>query len=345
MENSSNQDSSQYAVTEREISAFPFYTRLPLELRRKIWTYFLGDVTPQIYAFKLRYPERMSYNPRKNHLMPGDQIFLQPLHVSQHLKGQGATRHIASATCVESRQIMLELSPDTLKFRDLPYEWMCYPSRTADSPDAAGFPEYVLRYNGMKDIIVFHAVWEDQEAAVKISDLMGSCLDDFLKMRHVGIADAAFNTTHDATLTSTERYDCACTTAVCLDHCQREPLPRFLSLFPLLKTFYIVQEPVGPIHSPGSQTRSGYRSTICPCPADAGSKHKWPTIKSQGLDCWNVIYDERWPCPFPKCYIITKIRRRWRSNFPYYRPLNHLDIKFIRPWMCRLDQTNEEVGI
>jgi hypothetical protein len=89
----------------------------------------------------------------------------------QSLRKATATHHIASATCVRSREVVLELFPDTLTFQHFTKYWgdMCdKPYWACDKPDGIPFPEHVLRFNGGKDIIVFHADWIDQESAVKL---------------------------------------------------------------------------------------------------------------------------------------------------------------------------------
>jgi hypothetical protein len=207
-------------------------------------------------------------------------------------------------------------------------------SRT-DSPDGAGFPEYILRYNSIKDIIIFHAAWEDQEAAIKIAEFMGGPPDDFLKIRHVGISVGAFRIAHNGALRyGTPRYDCRCMTEECQDYCKKEPLPGFLSLFPNLETFYIANVPNSSIHLPGDQIQAGKgpsKGANCPC-RNNGPRHSWPMIKNQVTCGWFVIYNEGSGCPFPKINKVEDIRRRWRPHFPYYRALNHLAIKFIQPW-------------
>ena len=163
-------------ISENSRAVFPLFPRLPPELRRKIWMYYLTDATPQMYRFTLRYPHRLSYNPWRNHLCPGDQVFLR---LPQCIRG----------------------SED---------------KHRKDRPDGAGFPEYILRFNSVKDIVVFHAAWEDQEAAVKIANLRGSLPDAFLKIPHVDIAVGGFQMVHNRPLRyGMPRYECGCATEQC----------------------------------------------------------------------------------------------------------------------------------
>jgi 2EXR family len=112
---------------ENPHGTFHLFPRLPAEPRRKIWTLCIDDAKPQIYRFELRYPPRLSYSPWRNHPRKGDQVFLPPpktylgyedkILLLKPLRVSNTTRHIVSATCVESRQVVLEMYPNTLRFR------------------------------------------------------------------------------------------------------------------------------------------------------------------------------------------------------------------------------------
>ncbi|KAF4633977.1 hypothetical protein G7Y89_g4129 [Cudoniella acicularis] len=336
-----------FLVSEKSHDVFYPFPRLPSELRHQIWRHYLADATPQMYRFKLRCPDRALYDPWGNNLIPGDKIFLEPpgcfpgqegTDFLQPLRVSTATRHIASVTCVESRQAVLELFPDTLRFRQLPFGWTGDEAPGGiDSADAAGLPEYVLRFNGVKDIIVFQVAWEDQQAAIGISKLKGSPPDEFLNIRHVGIGAGELQMGYDWIEANygTPLQDCRCETEECQDYCKKEPLPSFLALFPLLQTLCIAGVPRGAIHRPGDtiQPQKGLSRKInnCPCPEN-GPRHSWQMIKAWDACGWFAIYDERSGCSFHKFGKIEEIRQRWRSHFPYYRALDHLEIKFIQLW-------------
>jgi len=305
---------------------FHQYPRLPTELRHKIWTHYVEDATPQIYRFIFRYPEYMS----RRHLgrfsyRAGDQLFLQPIestsgpeekHLLQPLRESMVTRYIASATCVQSRQVVLQLYPDVLTFRYFPpgWGWREGPPGLWPKTDRVGFPEYVLRFNGAQDIIVFHADWTGLEAAVEISNLRGSPFDNFLKMRHVGIAVHKLRNiyyrqgppgygAHDSI--------CTCETEECEDYCKKEPLPSFLSLFPRIEKFYIAGVPSSSTHQPGDQILAKQfpsGNANCPCPNE-GPRHSWPLIKSSDACGSFVIYDKRSTCPFPKFDRVEELRQ------------------------------------
>lgn len=320
-------------------------------LRDKIWILYItdSDPTPNIYRFKLRYPRRyISNHPRRIDLRAGDQIFFEPPyyyrnHASadplQPFDANTRTRRIASSICVESRQNVLDLYPDTLKFRLLPSRWMFDESRKGvyvGTPDGAGCPECTLRYNASKDIILLHAGWEDQQAAIEIAKFNGSPNASFFQIRHVAIGVDDFHVKCSWPLRDwrTPKHDCRCTTEECNDHCKREPLPDFLSLFPLLQTFYVAAISAARTckHLPGDEIVAGPQppgTLNCPCPDD-GLKHSWPMAKGSDICGRFAIYDERSGCSFPKFDKIEKIRQSWRPHFPYYRALDHLDIKFIQ---------------
>lgn len=332
------------AVPEKSHTVFHLFPELPFELRRKIWMILL-DPTPQIYKFKFRYPFRVSHNPWRNHLRTGDQIFLQPFNCSgtsgkthpfQPLKTLMVTRFVASATCIEFRRIVLELYPDTLKFRHFPSNWMSDKSSN-DRPDGTGFPEYLLRFNSTKDVVVLCTPWEDQEAAIEIAKLRCSPPDSFLKIRHVGISVDSLKMAYGSVrfLRWGIRHGrCRCTTEECQDFCNDEPLPKFLALFPSLQALYIAQVPYFSHNKPDDGYKDGNSSqgrANCPCPNDK-LKHTWQMIKSHDTCGDFVVYNERSICPFPRLERVEAIRQKWRPHFPYYKALDHLEIKFIQPW-------------
>src|SRR3954447_8476199 len=96
--------------------------------------------------------------------------------------------------------------PEVLEFRRLPEAWMRNRfhynkyENSNDKPDAAEYPRYLLRFNSSKDIIVFHAEWEDQEAAVQIAELIGSLPEAFLSIRHVGLAAGSLRTKYQPSI-------------------------------------------------------------------------------------------------------------------------------------------------
>jgi hypothetical protein len=351
-------------ISENRYDIFHPFSRLPPELRCKIWTLYLVDTAPQIYRFELHYDYRVLYG-RSRRLRKGVQLFLQPcgcnpgcrdkeIFFEQPRKASTAARRIASATCVESRQVVLERYPDTLRFRQNLGWWLWRDPPSPDWNDEKGMPEYVLHLNYAKDIIILHATWEDQEAAIKIANFKGSPPADFLKIRHLGISLGSLTVVYYRQHRHGQRGEfkkhgghCRCETEECLDCCKEEPLPKFLSLFPSLSKFYIAGVPERLSHPPEKLYIAGVSDRVfddklqdgngptgeanCPCPS-SGPRHTWPMIKTWDACGWFVVYDERAACPFPKSDRIEKIRRGWRPHFPYYRALDHLQIRFIQLW-------------
>lgn len=373
---------------EMLLNAFQPFARLPFELRLKIWKHYLDDQTPQLYRFSLRYPYRQCYNDTHVRRMgAGDPVILEPIQcISDDNQNQSRPqefytrpfreitniRNIASLTCLESRQAVLEMFPDTLNFRILTERWTVNQARPRDKEpisereaewrapylayrardratnrrytyqiddgvDGPGLPVFPLRFNGHKDIFIFNARWEDLDATLQVSKLQGFPPNEFLKMRHVGIAvnDLRSDVQNRPERTSYGSGQCRenCTATACSDHCQHDPLPGFLSLFPLLKTCYIAGVPDTTNHHLGDHFEAGTpppAEANCPCPVE-GTRHSWPVIRSSQACGWFVIFDERSPCPFPKFSRIEELRKHWRPHFPYYQVLNHLDVRFIQP--------------
>jgi hypothetical protein len=230
--------------------------------------------------------------------------------------------------------------PDTLRFRQFSWGWMRDPPPD-DSSDGEGWPEYVLHLNYAKDIIIFHAFWADQGAAIKIAKFKGSPPADFFKIRHVGISLGSLTVVYHSHHTYGQRGEfrnhlghCRCEAEECQDSCKEEPLPKFLSLSPSLEKFYIAGALDRVYHPPKDKLQAANGPSgeaNCPCPT-SGPRHSWPMIKTWDACGWFVIYDERSACLFPKSDRIEKIRRERRPHFPYYRALDHLEIRFIQLW-------------
>lgn len=324
--------------------------RLPFELRVKIWKYYL-DETPQLYRFNLRYPYRGSVcDSSIRDVQAGDHLILQPVQCIlnndqtrdspekcflQPLRDVMKTRRTASMTCLESRQVVLDMYPDTLTFRILSGRW---PSGT-DPLDGTGFVKCTLRFDGSKDIFIFNSCWQDLDATLQIAKLKGSGPADFLTMRHVGIAlndlRSSVRYRYGRPAYGTNKCLDNCATEACRDHCQYDPLPAFLSLFPLLERFYIAAVPSSSTHQLENQFQAGTWPSAeanCPCPIEE-MRHTWQVIWNNQACGWSMIYDERSSCPFPRFSRVEVLRQRWRPHFPYYQVLNHLEIRFIQPLM------------
>jgi hypothetical protein len=348
-------------TTTRQDRSFTCFLALPYELRRKVWIEHLQESTPLIYRFRIRYNlhSRVRYTEGEfystYHYAPqlNDRVVLSaptPHYYGnpewQNLVNSTSASRATLTTCQESRQIALEFLPHSLPFRRLPVCWTDPENNaTLEEPaDGSNYPEYILHYNGARDIIVFQdATWEDQEAVFKISQLQCRVPDAFMGMEHVGISIRSFACGHrsdpggEFSSYGVTRNQCACSTDACRDACRFEPLPRFLSCFPSLKTFYIAR--VSDDGYDGGDTLTGMPVSLenadCHCRDSLNEelsverKHSWSVIKSADINRWCVVWDERTGC-IPVHSRVELTRRYWRPNFPYYKEMKHLDIKFIR---------------
>ncbi|KAH8880485.1 hypothetical protein GQ53DRAFT_536695 [Thozetella sp. PMI_491] len=336
---------------------FHYFPLLPYELRAQIWRELLRDATPLVYKMMIQYNRRSLVRGSRLGLpiyhynaQPDDVVILDPgiegrydqdeaePHRRQLAACTFASR-AALATCSESRQLAVGLLPDSLPFRMLPHCWTEEGDWLDEPADGSGCPEYVLRFNGARDIVLFHADWEDQEAVVKISELRGPPIP-FTRMQHIGLTVRSLERGH----ADRDNYwdlcygvnpaECMCSTPACSDACRLEPLPRFLACFPSLKTFYLARVSSDTVDA-GDQSMYDWtreEDATCHCepePRSGEPKHKWPIIRVSDIDRWCVAWDERTDC-FPIHYLVEEIRQGWRSHFPYYKALDHLDIKFLR---------------
>ncbi|KAL8377543.1 hypothetical protein RB595_008294 [Gaeumannomyces hyphopodioides] len=166
-------------------NAFHRFERLPTELRRFVWLQHLGEAaSPAIYRFKILHTvstlpkiEDAAYSQVAT---AEDDVFLVPMATLKYdylnnkdnrfywdklVRSTRASR-AALAACPESRQIALGLLPDTIPFRKLTKASPDLRSRSRGHVDidyARSFPEYLLRFNRDRDIIVFDTTWYDEE--------------------------------------------------------------------------------------------------------------------------------------------------------------------------------------
>jgi len=297
----------------------------------------------------VRYTEGRHYEIYHYAPKPDDTVILEAPMTSINMTWQNLRRSTQAsratlATSQESRQIALKHLPHSIPFRLHPIKWINDKGEVEEPADGSNHYEHILRFNGARDIIVFQdATWADQEAVVKISKLQGRVPDAFMEMEHVGISMRSFicgnrlDPGGERGSYGVTENECDCSTGVCRDACQYEPLPHFLSCFPALKAFYIAR--VSTDAEDGGDEVTGTSAPIenadCHCKfykdGDISSEpeHKWPVIKSSDIDRWCVVWDERTGCiPVHSCVGI--VRQYWRSNFPYYKEMEHLDIRFIR---------------
>ncbi|KAK8113401.1 HET-domain-containing protein [Apiospora sp. TS-2023a] len=349
------------------MESFHPYPRLPTELRQAIWQHYLDGEQrqPQVYVFEFRYPKRNLVatdpgldppDPDAIHFhyqaQPEDRVVLQPF---AYYPGEGgglagdlallqastAPWRAAAATCVESRQ-------------------------------AVGFPSYALRFNAAEDVILFHANWTDLEAVIRMGQLSsGRAHESFAGIRNVGLGTRVLlqGWSSEGMPRCYRHRECPCDTDACPadDACRLEPLPGFLALFLQLRTLYladarrvvIAPQYVSMMRSDCSfefcdtfegfptdnegwvvledGTRSLYR-----CPSKRGDA--WPVFQAVDFVRRAVVaFDDRdGGCLLPNHRSslpwdpkVREIRRKWRRGFPYYKSLQHLEIKFMAELLIR----------
>ncbi|KAH8673442.1 hypothetical protein BX600DRAFT_433071 [Xylariales sp. PMI_506] len=334
-------------------AGFHHFPQLPPELRRAIWMEFLAGIVPRTYRFVPCYPLRFLPSSERSdcHRPPqsGDPIVLVPCAFAKH-RPELVRRHprlkdafnslqpfidstmlarAAGATCSESRSLMLELLPDALAFRDLRHNGLLEKDKEAVI-DLASIPEYVLRFNGARDIFILRADWSDQRNLVALSELNGTTPAAFAAMQHAGLTSGSIS--RQTVLVSSPwtalPSECRCLSDECADFCRLDSLPRFLeTFFPNLRAFYIARLTKEDYWDNPKDDADPPADAVCRC--DEGHP-TWPTILSGDTDDESVIYNERARCSFFPLRRVEQTRRWYRSYFPYYKALSHLDIKFIR---------------
>ncbi|PVH75624.1 hypothetical protein DL98DRAFT_593019 [Cadophora sp. DSE1049] len=342
------------------------YTRLAPELRLKIWRYYLEEETPQMYRFTLRYPLRQGMRgSRLWDVHPDDRVYIQPVKgfeedeakpmkcFMEPLKISTMMRRIASKTCVEARQIVLEMFPDTLKFRLLPQHWGdIRPVDRQWISHIERYPEHILRFTASEDIIIFNASLDDQAFIAEIARKSRCSVEPFLGIRNVGMAVESLKSWH--TLSSPNQlpveWICGenCLGPNCEDCDKKDPTRSFLSLFPSIQSLSIAGLPASSSHCLDNDENNCLRTMrlsfpSCPC-GNGVPIHSWPLIRSSDSCGWFVIYNERSSCMFPKFSRIQTLRKVWKPDFPYHEVPAHVKIQFIQPWRQDFSQELDLCG-
>lgn len=384
-------DNTQNNSVGSNSDAFHRFQWLPAELRRLIWLLHLGEAasSPTIYRFMIlhtvsTFPE-IEDGAYRQVATAEDDVFLAPMATLKYnylndkdhrfywdnLVCSTRASRAALAACPESRQIALGPLPDTIPFRKLEVTKtrrnLRWTRGSVDINHARSVPEYLLRFNRNRDIIVFDTTWYDEEIMMQLSRLdkeNGAAprpwTKIFSRLRRVGFSMGSFargaaGARHDDFTHGVERRHCSCGTDECRDSCRLDPLPRFLtSIFPELETFYIAQAASATDDNPMDMYEPWVllRDADCKCAAttsaegeDAGETetnqpdrhHVWPSFRSADINRLCACWDERTGCLPPNCLLLDWIRREWRPQFPYYQKLAHLDIRFLR----RLDPVGD----
>ncbi|KAK8012947.1 HET-domain-containing protein [Apiospora marii] len=305
-----------------------------------------------------------SYYPGEGGSLAGDLALLQ---------ASTAPWRVAAATCAESRQEVLRLLPDVITFQALPATWGDkHPADDQADEPSNSFPSYALRFNGDDDVILFHANWTDLEAVVRMARMPGGRPhESFARIPNVALGTRGLlqGWSSEGYERCHRHRECPCDTDACPpdDACRVEPLPGFLALFPQLRKLYLADARrvvVAPQYmsmmksdckfefcdsfegfsSSGYEgwvekdgTRSLYR---CPSKRD----DVWPVFQAVDFERGSVVaFDDRdggcllphhrfWLPRDPK---VREIRRKWRRVFPWYKSLQHLEIKFMAELMVR----------
>ncbi|KLU81863.1 hypothetical protein MAPG_00944 [Magnaporthiopsis poae ATCC 64411] len=372
-------------------NAFHRFRWLPAELRRLIWLQHLGEAasSPTIYRFKILHTvstfPKIEDGAYRQVATAEDDVFLAPMATLEYkyldiednrfywdnLVRSTRANRAALAACPESRQIAVGLLPDAIPFRKLTrtgsrdlVEWT---RGCVDINHARSLPEYLLRFNRNRDIIVFDTTWYDEEVMMQLSRFVDNengaaprrWTKVFSQLRRVGLSMESFargatGGYHEFSYGVCRTEHCGCATDACRDSCRLDPLPGFLtSIFPELETFYIAQV-AGVLDDNPKDNYEPFvplRDADCKCAAAASAKedpgetgtnqpgrhHVWPSFRSADIDRLCACWDEQTGCLSPYSMLLDWIRREWRPQFPYYQKLEHLDIRFLR----RLDPVGD----
>jgi hypothetical protein len=195
------------AGLEENSKVFHLFPELPPDLRYKFWPHFLENTTPEMYIFTLRYPRAISNlvrsrKPGRRELLMSAEVFLRPLghtdetNLIRSLKYSIAAYRTAFAICVQARQAVLEMFPDTLTFRDFPKTWRRKIDRKNNewtSPDTEGYPARILRFNSAQEVIVFEIFPSILKDISTMSAATGKVPENFLNIRHIGFTVSMFD--------------------------------------------------------------------------------------------------------------------------------------------------------
>ncbi|KAK7963544.1 hypothetical protein PG988_010518 [Apiospora saccharicola] len=296
------------------------------------------------------------------------------------LQASTAPWRAAAATCAVSRQEVLRLLPDVITFQALPATWGDKEPANGAHWSNSGFPSYALRFNAAEDVILFYANWTDLEAVIRMAQTSsGRTHESFAGIRNVGLGTRGLlqGWSTKGMPHCYRRRECLCDTDACPadDTCRLEPLPGFLEMFPQLQTLYladtrrvvITPQYMSMMRSECSfefcDTFEGFPTddegwvekedgtrTFYRCPS---KRNIWPVFQAVDFvrravvafddrDDGCLLPNHRFSVPWdPK---VREIRRRWRRAFPYYKSLQHLDIKFLADLLTRYlpDQSHHD---
>ncbi|KAK8111671.1 uncharacterized protein PG998_008128 [Apiospora kogelbergensis] len=280
------------------------YSRLPLELRREIWLHFLEEErkTSHVYTFHFRYPKRNLVATTESRRQPP-----RPEDFHDHYQARPGDRAILQPFLWRKDTETGGLTPHLLPLKTATAAWRTAAATCAESR------EMVL--DVLPDVLTFQVLpysWACKELPEDRSD--GSNFPP---------------------------------PAPPDDACRLEPLPAFLALFPQLRTLYLA-------HARPTQISPGKLKSAMPshCPPRAAAP---PDAEVFGTGWYSTTGDYTGPVfravdflrqslvgyaaddggrfmpssRIPGDRMILEMRESWRRVFPYYKSLQHLDIRFM----------------
>ena len=284
-------------------SNFHRFMDLPFELRRQVWTIGLAAQLDRLYQVILEESDEDE--------APYLCLLMRPEKFAQ---ATTLTRRFL-ATCRESRQVTIELLPDTLQVR----------SRSRRSQNKDQNPTCLLRFSGTRDHIEILA----PANGIRLQSSMNNGPHErFSGIKHMSLGLDGFGLLTRMFRQTNVRCPGRCEGPECAEACQQDPIPRFLGMFPDLSAVYILGPALG---SPDS----------CSCVSEDGTSvgHDWPTLKTSNPRWSYYVIHREGVC---KDFVLpaeVRVLRGIYPNWPHYRGLPHISFLYLRPVQARLEQS------
>ena len=161
-----------------------------------------------------------------------------------------------------------------------------------------------------------------------------------LELSRAGISPQAFQRIRHLAIDQTYMWlpfvmdpwrNCHCRSFDCASR-SKDPLPRFLALFPRLKSFQVAQ--ASTCFSPDEKFIEDVEPVkLCECGRyERKIKHEWPIYKGLDDGARYISYVEDSDCPFPTLTQLAHDREMSRPGcqWPYYDSLRYLDMRILR---------------
>lgn len=284
---------------------FDRFESLPFEIRRQIWAIGLEEQLDRVYQLLLEESDE-------------DEAPYLCLVMRREKFAQATTlTRLFLATCPESRQVTMELLPDTLQIRDTP--------RSAQNKDENTTTP--LRFSGTRDHI--------EVLAANTGNRLQAALNNGPYARFAGIKHMSLGLDGFSILTRMSRRTnvvCPgrCQGPECADACQLDPVPRFLSIFPDLSAVYVL-----------GRALEDPENCLCMSEDSTPVAHNWPTLKTSNPRWSHYVVHREGAC---KSFVLPAEVRALRGtypqvNFPYYRELAHITFLYLRPVQARNNES------